>query len=118
MKREADLKKMKPKILGIGSESYPEGRIDSFKIDENEGHWETIVDCLVEFGFEDESIRADIDMTLENPRGYLFLYLSPKLKIHLSAEESEDFFTIRLDTSLPREEIVRIFEKHFQFPEK
>jgi len=107
---------MKPKILGMGSESYPEGRIDSFKIDEKEGHWESIVDCLVEFGFKDESIRADIDMTLEQPRDYLFLYLNSKLKVHLSAEESEDFFTIRFDTSLPKEKIVKIFEKHFQFP--
>ena len=28
---------MKPKILGMGSEIYPGGRIDRFKIDENEG---------------------------------------------------------------------------------
>ena len=44
---------MKPKILGMGSESYPGGRIDFFKIDENEGFWESIVDCLVAFGFKD-----------------------------------------------------------------
>jgi len=41
-------------------------------------------------------------MTLEQPRGYLFLYLNPKLKVHLSAEESEDFFSVRFDTSLLR----------------
>lgn len=108
---------MKPKILGMGSESYPEGRIDYFKINENEGYWESIVDCLVEFGFKDKSIRADIDMTLERPRGYLFLYLNPKLKVHLFAEESEDFFTVRFDTSIPKDDVLRIMKKYFQFPE-
>lgn len=108
---------MKPKILGIGSESYPEGRIDSFKIDETKGHWESIVDCLVEFGFDDDSIRTEIDVTLELPGDYLFLYLNPKLKLHLSAEESGDFFMIRFDTSIPRKEIISIMEKYFQFPE-
>ncbi len=107
---------MKPKILGMSSESYPEGRLDTFKIDENEGHWESIINCLIDFGFRDESIRADIDATLED-RGYLFLYLNPKLKVHLSAEESEDFFTIRFDTSISREEILKIIAKHFQFSE-
>jgi hypothetical protein len=107
---------MKPKILGMSSKSYPEGRIDSFKIDENEGQWESIVDCLVGFGFDDESIRANIDFTLED-RGYIFFYLNPKLKVHLSAEESEDFFTVRFDTSIPREEILKIMAKHFQFSE-
>ena len=57
-------------------------------------------------------------MTLEQPRGYLFLYLNPKLKVHLSAEESEDFFTIRFDTSIPRKDILEIMEKYFQFPEQ
>jgi len=57
-------------------------------------------------------------MTLEQPRDYLFLYLNPKLKVHLSAEESEDFFTIRFDTSIPRKDILEIMEKYFQFPEQ
>lgn len=107
---------MKPKILGINSESYPEGRIDSFRIDEKLGGWESIVDCLVYLGFSDDAIRGNIDFTLED-RGYLFLYLNPKLKIHLSAEESEDFSTIRFDTSIPKEEIISVMEKYFQFPE-
>ncbi len=107
---------MRLNILGISSQEYPEGRVDSFKINETEGHWGSIIDCLVEFGFKEKSIRADIDATLEN-RGYLFLYLNPKLKVHLSAEESEDFFTIRFDTSIPRKEIISIMKKHFQFPE-
>ena len=105
----------KSKILGMSSKSYPEGRIDSFKINEKEGHWESIVDCLVDFGFSEESIRNDIDFTLEE-RGYLFLYLNPKLKVHLSAEESGDFFTIRFDTSIPRKKIISVMEKYFQFP--
>ena len=109
---------MKPKILGMGNESYPGGRIDFFKIDENEGFWESIVDCLVAFGFKDESIRGDIDMTLEQPRGYLFLYLNHKLKVHLSAEESEDFFSVRFDTSIPRRDVLEIMAKYFQFPEQ
>jgi len=106
---------MKPKILGMSSESYSGGRLDSFKIDENEGHWESIINCLVDFGFNDESIRANIDATLED-RGYIFIYLNPKLKVHLSAEESEDFFTVRFDTSIPREEILKIMNKHFHLP--
>jgi len=107
---------MKPKILGMSSESYPGGRLDSFKIDEKEGRWESIVDCLVDFGFNDGSIRENIDATLED-RGYIFIYLNSKLKVHLSAEESEDFFTVRFDTSIPREEILKIMNKYFQFPE-
>jgi hypothetical protein len=107
---------MKPRILGIGSESYPEGRIDSFRIDEENGAFEVIVSCLIEFGFSEESIRTNIDLALED-RGYLFLYLNPNLKLHLSAEESGDFFTIRFDTSLKKENIISLMKKYFQFPE-
>jgi len=117
LREEANLKKMKSKILGIGSESYPGGRIDSFKIEEIDGTFESLISCLIELGFSEDSIRTEIDITLEPPRGYLFLYLNPKLKVHLSAEESEDFFTIRFDTSIPRKEILEIMKKHFQFPE-
>ena len=106
---------MKPKILGMKSESYPEGRIDSFKIDEQQGGFEAIISCLVDFGFSENAIRGDIDLILED-RGYLFLYLSPKLKIHLSAEESKDSFMIRFDTSIPKDKILTIIEKYFQFP--
>ena len=106
---------VKPKILGFGSESYPEGRIDYFKIDEIGGAFETIVSCLTDFGFSEDSIRTKIDLTLED-RGYLFTYLNSSLKLHLSAEESEDFFVVRFDTSLPKDEIIAVMEKYFEFP--
>lgn len=108
---------MKPKILKISSEKYPEGRIDSFEVDENEGGWESIVDCLVDLGFNEGRIRSDIDVTLED-RGYLFLYLNSKLKVHLSAKESGNSFVVRFDTSLPREEILKVVEKYFRFSDQ
>lgn len=106
----------KPKILGMGTENYPEGRIDSFKISEKGGNWKSIINCLVDFGFSENSILTKVDLVLEH-RDYLFLYLNSELKVHISAEESEDFFTVRLDTSLSRSEIMKVIEKYFQFPE-
>lgn len=108
---------MKSKILGIESETYPNGRIDSFKIEEIDGTFESLISCLKDFGFSEDSIRTEIDVTLEPPRGYVFLYLNPKLKIHLSAEESSDFFMIRFDTSIPKKEVISVMERYFQFPE-
>jgi hypothetical protein len=112
---EEDIKMEKPKVLGISSENYPGGRIDSFEIDEKSGKWEKAIDCLIELGFSKEPILTKIDTILEH-RGYLFLYLNQNLKVHLFAEDSKNCFTIRLDTSLPREEIIRSFEKHFELP--
>lgn len=106
----------KPKILGIESESYPKGRIDSFKIEEKSGTFESLISCLIDLGFSEKSIRTDIDVALEH-RSYLFLYLDNKLKIHLSTEGLKGFFVIRFDTSLPREKINKIMEIYFQFPE-
>ena len=95
------------------SEDYPEGRIDSFKIEERNGAFEKLISCLVDFGFSENSIRVDIDSALED-RKYFFSYLNSKFKLHLSAEESTDFFTIRFDTSIPRKEILKIVGKYFQ----
>jgi len=106
---------MKSKILGFGSESYPEGRIDSFKVEEKTGTFEELIKCLKEFGFEEDNIHAKIDMALEE-RQYAFLYLNPKLKVHLSADNSRDFFSIRFDTTLPKEQIVSLVEEYFEFP--
>ncbi len=106
---------MKPKILEIKSEEYPEGRIDSLTIDEENGGFDAIVSCLIKLGFNEGDIWAEIDRTLER-RGYLFLYLNQKLKVHLSAESSKDFFIIRLDTSIPRETVINSFETFFELP--
>ena len=103
----------KPKILGMKSQEYPDGRIDTFRMSEENGGFEARVSCLMEIGFSEEDIRSDIDVALED-RSYLFLYLNEKLKVHLSAEGLDDFFIIRLDTKIPRKEIVEVIEKNFQ----
>jgi hypothetical protein len=107
---------MKPKILGMKTESYSGGRIDSFTIDEEGGTWATIASCLVSLGFNEDDIKWRIDTALEDRGGYLFLYLSKKLKVHLHSKKSEDSFTVRLDTSLPRKIIIDTFDSFYELP--
>jgi len=105
----------KPQILGVKSEEYSKGRLDSFSISEKNRGFEAIVSCLVDFGFSEESIKTEIDLALEH-RDYLFLYLNHDLKVHLSAEGTKNSFVVRFDTSLSREKINKVMGKYFQFP--
>ncbi|MFB6226217.1 MAG: hypothetical protein ABEJ02_02600 [Candidatus Paceibacteria bacterium] len=107
---------MAPKILGFKSESYPEGRIDSFRIEEIDGSFELLVSLMRELGAKEKSIRTKIDKSLED-RSNAFLYISPKIKAHLIPDRDGDSFEIRFDTYLDKEELERAIEKRFEYPE-
>jgi len=112
----------KLKILGMSSESYPEGRIDSFSVplsdNPNQGIQHShIMPLFRELGFPEEEVW-DLDIDFENkPVGtYLFSYGNTKIKAWLFVEDG--FLSIKFDTSIPREELDKILEKYFEFPKK
>ncbi len=107
----------KLKIEGMSSEEYPGGRIDSFTINltSESPHHSHIIPLFLDLGFPKEESLDKLDVIF-NEIGYLFIYGSPKIKAHLIIEG--DKLSIKFDTSLPREEIIKILEKYFQFPKE
>lgn len=105
----------KLKIKGMSSEDYPEGRIDSYKIElpRKSPHHSHIIPLFIDLGFPENVVNEKLDV-IYHEIGYIFVYGNQKIKAHLSAEDDE--LTIRLDTSIPREKINKIVEKYFQFP--
>ncbi len=110
----------KLKIVGMSSESYPGGRIDSFSVplsdNPNQGIQHShIMPLFTEFKFPEEEVW-DLDIDFENkPAGtYFFSYGNPKIKAWLIVEDK--ILSIKFDTSLPREEINKVVEKYFEFP--
>ncbi|MFH1310924.1 MAG: hypothetical protein ABIH65_00780 [Nanoarchaeota archaeon] len=106
----------KLKIVGMSSEEYNGGRIDSFTIDlpEKSPHHSHIIPLFLELGFPREEVLDKLDVILQEV-GYLFIYGNPKIKAHLIVEDES--LSIKFDTSINREKINKIVEKYFQFPE-
>lgn len=104
----------KLKIKGVFSEEYPGGRIDSFMValPDESPHHSHIIPLFLDLGFSKEVVLDKLDVVL-NEIDYLFVYGNPRIKAHLIVDESG--LCIILDTSIPKEEIVGIFEKYFQF---
>jgi len=103
----------KLKISGISSEDYPNGRIDSFTIPLSEDLVFNIEGLFIDLGF-DKQVLNDLDMYYPSTKGHHFFY-SEKVKAHLFLEETE--LNLIFDTSIPREEINKVVEKYFEFPE-
>ena len=76
----------KPFILGIVSENYTRGRIDSFKIEivggTQEGTEKQIILLLKNLGFNLKEINEKLLATL-GEEDYLFLYANEKIKAHM-----------------------------------
>lgn len=106
----------KLKIKGISSEEYLEGRIDSFTIDlpDKSPHHSHIIPLFLDLGFSEKVVLDKLDMVL-NEIDYLFVYGNPRIKAHLIVNEG--ILYLKLDTSLPKEEVIKTFEKYFKFPE-
>lgn len=85
----------------MSSEEYPEGRIDSFKVQENKDPFENLILCLLNLGFSESVIRTKIDLAFEHNE-YVFLYLNKKLRVHIEVDKGDNPLTIRFDTSLPK----------------
>jgi len=112
----------KLKIVGMSSEEYPGGRIDSFTIplinESQEGiNHSHVMPLFRELGFAEEAVW-DLDIDFENkvPGTFFFSYGNKKIKSFLVIEEGT--LSINFDTSLPREEINEIVEKYFEFPKE
>ena len=106
----------KLKIIGMSSEEYTEGRIDSFtiKLPNESPHHSHIIPLFLELGFPKDEVLAKLDVIFSEV-GYLFIYGNPKIKSHLIEEDGT--LSIKFDTSIPREKINEIVEKYFKFPE-
>ena len=106
----------KVKILGMSSEEYPEGRIDSFTFPLVTGISDkSIIPLFRYLRFTEDSLE-DLDLDFENMSSgtYFFIYGNPKIKAHIIIENKK--ISIKLDTSLPKKNIVSAMEKYFQFP--
>jgi hypothetical protein len=109
----------KPFILGIVSENYTRGRIDSFKIEivggTQEGTEKQIILLLKNLGFNLKEINEKLLATL-GEEDYLFLYANEKIKAHIFVNSEEDYLILKFDTSLKRTKINNLVEKYFEFP--
>ena len=103
----------KLKLVGVSSEDYPEGRIDSYriKLPEKSPHHSHIIPLFLELGFPKDVVNENLDIIC-NEISYLFLYGNKRIKAHLSTEDNE--LTIRFDTSISRQKINKITEKYFE----
>jgi hypothetical protein len=107
----------KLKIKGMSSEEYLNGRIDSFKIKLpiESPHHSHIIPLFLELGFPEKDVLEKLDVIIDKI-DYIFIYGTPKIKAHLIVNNKD--LSIKFDTSLPREKIMKIIEKYFQFPEE
>ena len=106
----------KLKIKGMSSEEYPNGRIDSFKIKLpiESPHHSHIIPLFLELGFPEEEVLGKLDVVLDKI-DYIFIYGTSQIKAHLIVDNKN--LSIKFDTSFPREKILKIIEKYFQFLE-
>ena len=106
----------KLKIIGMSSEEYPEGRIDSFtiKLPKESPHHSHIIPLFLELGFPKEEVLEKLDVTFPEI-DYLFIYGNPQIKAHF-IEDGGNLY-IKLDTIIKKEKINEIVEKYFEFPE-
>ena len=104
----------KPKIIEIASEDYPQGRIDSFKINLSENLHQIIIPIFLELDFPEELVLEKLD-TILSEQDYIFIYGNNKIKAHLIIDKQN--LSIKFDTTIPKSKFNKIIEKYFQFPE-
>jgi len=112
----------KLKHIGIASETYPNGRIDTFTVPLVDGtrqgiYHSYLIPLFIDLGFPEEEVGDKLDTDFENRSAgtSVFIYGNPKIKAWLIVEGKT--LSINFDTSLPREKINKIVEKYFKFPE-
>jgi len=112
----------KLKILGMSSETYSKGRIDSFTVPliDNSGKGISdnyLISLFKELDFAEDSVD-ELDLDFENmPAGtWFFVYGNPNIKAMIIIGKEE--ISIIFDTTLSKEEINKVIEKYFQFPKE
>jgi hypothetical protein len=105
----------KPKIKGLKSSEYEKGRIDFFSIKINEILHKSLIALFLELGFKQDPIE-DLDTIYENTELFIFGYSEGK-RFYVLNSSQEDEINLILDSSIEREELMDLVEKHFQFPE-
>ena len=108
------IKAKKLKVIGMGSEEYPGGRIDSFNIpllDESSPH-SHLIPMFLEMGFSKEEVLDKLDVIL-NEIDYIFLYGGPEIKAHINLEGNN--LIMRFDTSFPRKKILEVMDKYLEY---
>lgn len=107
----------KLKIVGMSSEEYPEGRIDTYRIKTQEEYTSHlhIIPLFLELGFPKEIVNERLD-TIYEIQSEIFIYGNEKIKAWIFVEDG--LLSIKFDTSLPREEINKAVEKYFEFPKE
>ena len=107
----------KLKIVGMGNEVYPGGRIDSFKISllsKESPHHSHLIPLLLDLGFSKKRVLNTMDVILYTI-DYMFVYGNPKIKAHISLDGKD--LIIRFDTSYSRKKIISAMDKYFVFEE-
>ena len=105
----------KLKIIGMSSEDYPGGRIDSFEIEllKESPHHSHLIPSFLDLGFPKEIVLDKLDRIIQEME-YMFIYGSPKIKAYVDV--AGGILLIRFDTSFPRRKIIDTMNKYFEFP--
>ena len=105
----------KLKIIGMSSEEYPGGRIDTYEVrllDKNSPSPQ-IIALFRNLNFPEDSVMEKLDVIYWEVKD-IFIYGAKKIKAWLLAED--DLISIKFDTSLTRKELNEVVEKYFEFP--
>jgi hypothetical protein len=102
----------KQKVLGISSEEYFGGRIDTIKISLSEKLVYIMEKLFHDLGFSEKVIN-DLDIHYPSSKGYYFFY-SSKIKAHMFFEEK--ILNLIFDSNIQKEELVEVLDKYFEFP--
>jgi hypothetical protein len=107
----------KLKIVGISSEEYPGGRIDTYDVRllDKDSPSPQIMALFRNLNFPEDAVMEKLD-AIYWEGGDIFIYGNKKIKAWLLAED--DLISIKFDTSLTREKINKIIEKYFEFPKE
>lgn len=105
----------KPKIKSIKSREYEKGRVDLFSIEISLDLHKSLISLFSELGFQQDTIE-NLDTNYENAEVFIFGYENEK-RFYILNSDSENEINVIIDSSIEKEELMNLIEKHFQFLE-
>ena len=101
----------KPKVVGIGSISYPEGRIDKISIEIQGDLQGPMMSLFEELGFSKVDVLS-LDLSYSPSEDYyLFLY-TPNIKAHIFIDGES--VKLVFDSKIDKEKLINTIKNHFQ----
>ncbi|MDP1695308.1 MAG: hypothetical protein Q8L29_00140 [archaeon] len=102
------------KIIGLFSETYPDGRIDGFEFRKSTNLHNKLISLFLELGFQKEEVSEKIDRDfIGTSYEYIFIY-GQKIKAHIFV--LLDSLQIIFDSAEDRKKIIKVIEKYANFP--